>query len=106
MQININHLPTLNDMVKLTNNQYYLWNNKVYVNAIGIDKIHIRFICPFCYSCHNKNSSKQSKSITHIHGSNNKFHNRFEYRLPHCLNQDINNSSFAIAITDNTIREN
>jgi hypothetical protein len=107
MQINIDHSPTLDDMTKLTSIQYYLWNNNVYVNAIAINKLQIRFVCPFCRTRYNKNGepSKRSKRVTHFHASCNNFHNRFEHRSPHCMDENINNRSFMIAVTDSTKRE-
>jgi len=64
--------------------------------ADAIDLNHVYVYCPICkktrYSC---------KPVLHIHGSGGNLNNRLESRSGHCENY---NSTFNIAITDDTIR--
>jgi hypothetical protein len=106
MKVEIAKKPTLEDMLKLNHGEYYLWNDIVYVNADTIDKVHIKFTCPFCATRYLKNGSrsKTSKSKIHLHGSSNEFHNRFEHRIPHCDDKSNNRLTFNIAVTNLTKR--
>ena len=102
MQVKINHKPTLQDMTKLHESQYYLWKKSIYVNACRIDHVHFYFICPFCYTAYNKNGqpSKRAKHLIHYHGSSGEYHYRFEDRISHCNSPVFRN--FEIAITKKT----
>ena len=74
--------------------------------AQSIDKIHIKFECPFCYNKYKKDGTpyKRAKRLIHKHGSGGNLKNRVEHRGAHC-DYERNNKSFNIHITDKTIRK-
>ena len=75
------------------------------VYAKSIDKIHIRFECPFCWTKYKKNGEpyKNAKRLIHRHGSCNTFEIREEHRGGHCMPERYG-GNFIIIIDDNTIR--
>ena len=75
------------------------------VFAKSVDKVHIRFECPFCWSKYKKNGepTKNAKKVIHLHGSCGELHNRIEHRGAHCINNKYN-GSFNIIINDDTAR--
>ena len=74
------------------------------VHCESIDKIHICFTCPICWSSYKRDGTpkKTAKRITHRHGSNGDFSNRSEQRIPHCLGDKSH--TFNIIIDNQTIR--
>jgi hypothetical protein len=82
------------------------------VHANSVDKIHIKFTCPFCWTRYKKNRTptKLAKRVIHMHGSGNNLDNRTELRLPHCGTMELeyakknNNFEFEITIDDQTKR--
>lgn len=77
------------------------------INVVAdiINKNHIIFTCPFCFSRYKKNGEpyRTATRIRHIHGSSGDLSNRIEHRTAHC-DKKINNRDFNIHITDDTVR--
>ncbi len=77
------------------------------VEAKTIDKHHITYECPYCYTKYKKNGQpyKKAKHRVHTHGSCGELHNRIEARIHHSGTDDPRNGQeVGISITDNTIR--
>lgn len=75
------------------------------VIAHKIDKIHIYYECPYCWSKYKKNGqpSSKAKRIIHSHGSCNDFSNRIENRISHCFEPNKTHN-VNIVIDDSTKR--
>lgn len=73
------------------------------VVADSIDKTHIKFTCPHCFSKYKKNGEpyKRAKNLVHTHGSNNDLSNRRETRVHHGKRYG---DEVEILITDETKR--
>lgn len=60
----------------------------VQVYASRVDKTHVYFKCPYCYTSYKKNGEprKTAKQIEHAHGSDGEFLRFGNYgtRSPHC----------------------
>ena len=73
------------------------------VVATEIDKYHIKYKCPHCYTSFNKNGLPRKNAFNkyHTHGSNGDLSNRVETRTHHGLNAyEVN-----IIINDSTVRK-
>lgn len=79
--------------------------------ALKIDRTHIYYECPTCFTKYKKDGTPtmKSKNVIHKHGSCGELHNRIEHRSHHhCWNFPKNTltySSCYIIINDDTIRE-
>lgn len=90
--------------------EYFMTNNDIHVVATEIDKIHITFLCPFCYSKYKKDKvtpTKNAKRVYHLHGSNNDLIIRCDgERSPHChkghYQSSDQNYGFVLWITSKT----
>lgn len=80
----------------------------IVVIAKSIDRIHIKFDCPFCWSRYKRNGMPYAtaRRKVHQHGSNGNLINRVETRGAHCdpLKFPIDMLGFSIHVTDETIR--
>jgi hypothetical protein len=85
--------------------------DNITVEALSVDKIHIKYECPYCWRLRNgkvvptpfmKNGKpyKSAKRNIHFHGSGDDFSHRTEHRSSHCLvNRD---KGVYIVINENT----
>ena len=90
----------------LSNGEYFVQDNMVYVKASTVDAMQFHFTCPFCYEKYKKNGEPYAKSkhLVHRHGSGgDKDTNRLEHNGRHCR-PEINKLDFCIGITPSTVR--
>lgn len=77
----------------------------IIVHATKIDSKKVQFECPFCFTSYKNDGQpkKNSKRLTHTHGSENDTTDRILYRSSHC---DVlrYRGEFQIIVDDNTKR--
>lgn len=64
----IDHEPTLNDLDRLEEGQYFLWDNQKWVKGIRRGS-QIHFICPFCFTKYKKDGAPYAKAKRKEHHS-------------------------------------
>jgi len=106
----IDHQPTLEDIDNLQIGHFYFWNRQVYVKARTVDRVHIQYVCSFCFERYNMDGRprQNAQRAIHWHGSNNNLNERIEERSPHCFPERIpeeyrNHTSVYIGIVSATL---
>jgi|SRR3989338_1519209 len=67
--------PTVEEMDELGEGQYILWTHNdsrlICVRCYRVDKVHVVFTCPFCWTMYRKNGQPylRAQRVKHLHGS-------------------------------------
>jgi hypothetical protein len=46
----IDHVPTVEDIDGLADSEFFARDNFIYVEANFIDYVHVKYVCPICFS--------------------------------------------------------
>jgi hypothetical protein len=70
MEIPIDHKPTKDDIQKLRQREYYVWDGRVYLNTYR-EGCQALFVCPFCYTKYRRDGMPhgRAKPTIHRHGN-------------------------------------